>query len=231
MAMLKKNKIGMYGEKTRALQKRLSYESVSLTAKTALIYRYLGSRTNDTPDITDIPHPIFREVADRAYDFDNPVEINVWYEMQPEQQMDLTRFGLLNPIGDSQIFKFHSWSFANDAVGRMLMVGDIIEIPFLLQDTTKAYFEVTDVNRKNENETFYIIVTADPMKDRQETEEILDMGSNDDFFKDMAVDMEDYQETEVDADEFDANDYEIDDSGVSIDYSPVPNRINDYLKG
>lgn len=179
MALLKNPNIGLYGPKTRALQKRVSYEKISLTWKTANVFRYLGSRKNASPAITDVD-TLFQNVADRAYDT-NAVEINIYHEPLNENPMDLSRFGIINPLGESQIFRVHVNSFEADALGRYMVPGDVFEIPFFLQDGNKAYFEVEDIDRKPEFENFYVTITAKPIKDTQEVEEIPDIPSNSDI--------------------------------------------------
>lgn len=171
MADFKIPKIGTYGPKMRALQRHISYEHVSLDWKSCLVYKYLGSRTNLNPAITDIQDVVFLETRDRAY-ASAPISINVWYDPLPEQAMDFAALGIINPLGNEQHFKFHINSFQDDALGRYLIEGDILEIPFLLQDGFPTRYEVSDVDRKLEFENFYVYVTATVMDDKQETAEI-----------------------------------------------------------
>lgn len=190
MSELKHPKIGLYGPKTRALQKRLSFERTALTWKTANIYRYLGDRRNVTPDITDLD-PVFLEVADRAYDT-TPVEINIAYEELEERALNLSRFGVIDPLGDQQIFRVHVNSFEADGLGRYLIPGDIMEIPFLVEDGRKAFFVIEDVDRKPEFEKFYVYITAKPIMSTQETTEIPNIPTNSDIMAtiDAGIDAE-----------------------------------------
>lgn len=172
--MPKKAKIGVYGTRTRRLQMKLSYEKVSLTHKIALVYKYLGPHTGG--DESEIPDPIFLEVRDRMYDT-QPEEINIAYEPISESSFDLSKFGIVSPIdSDTFTFKVHLMSFEESELGRFLVVGDILDIPFLVEEYTgeekHAWFEVTDVDTKNTNETFFVIVTTKPMKYSQETLDI-----------------------------------------------------------
>ena len=172
MAQLKKPRItGQYGGKTRLLQKRLSYERSAHTMKNFFIHKYIGAATESNPSLDDIQDTIFMEVRDRAYEED-PVEINGWMDSFQDQVMDLSQFGVVNILGETHRFRFHSYSFEADGLGRTMIVGDIIEIPFLKVEGKKTYFEVTDVNRKQEPETFTILVTATPLRDKQETKAI-----------------------------------------------------------
>jgi len=152
----RKGRIGVYGHKTRELQKRLSYEKVALTHKTAFVYKYVGPATGGNED--SIPDPIFLEVRDRLYEKE-PEEINISYESFNEGVLDLSKFGIISPI-DNDVFTFrvHINSFTSEELGRYLVVGDVVEIPFLSEEgedgEKRALFEVTDVDTKNTNETF-----------------------------------------------------------------------------
>ena len=188
MASLKNARVGMYGDKDRRLQKTLSFEKTSLTFKTANVYKYLGSEANGTDaSINDIQDAIFMETPDRAYDPD-PVEINISMDDLSEQAFDLSKFGIISPIGETQLFRVHVNSFDTDGLGRYLIVGDILEIPFLQQngnDSQLAFFEITDVDRKMEFENFYVTVTTVPVKDTQETAGIDGIPSNSDALSEL----------------------------------------------
>ena len=173
-------RIGIYGDKERSLQKRLSYEKTSMSYHPVNIYRYLGSAIN-TPNaaITDIQSPLWLETNDRDYDSE-PVMINAHVEQLQESSFDLTRFGIISPLQDVQLFKIHVNSFDPDQLGRYLIVGDVIEVPFWEKDGIKAFFEITDVDRKTEFENFHVTVTCEPIKDSQEMEEISDIPTNSD---------------------------------------------------
>lgn len=229
MATLKSPVIGQYGSKTRLLQKKLSYERISLTWKTVNVYKYLGSRTNATPSINDIPDPVFLEVADRAYDT-TPVEINAWWEQLPEQQMDLSQFGIISPLGDTQQFRFHSYSFEVDGLGRYIMVGDIIEVPFLEQDGNKVFYEITDINRKNENENYIVIASAKPMADSQETTEIPDKNTDKPLFDNLESELVADMESDFTEDGVDTTTTQTSDEPDSRDpYDPRPDDSEDFL--
>ena len=167
--MVKRAKIGVYGTRTRALQKRMSYEAVSLTWKTARVYRYLGSRDSVNPNIRDIQITTFMETPDRAYD-SFPVEINIYFEPQPEQAVDYSQFGIIDPIGSDQIIKVHVNSYLD--IGRSLIEGDVIDVPFFSQDGHEAMWEITDVDHSQEIEKFYSIVKLKVLEDSRETREL-----------------------------------------------------------
>lgn len=177
MTVLKKGKIGVYGDKTRKLQKRLSGELFGLTFKDANVYMYLGSRANDTPYINDIQTKVFFEVPDRAYS-DKPVHIMVGMEPMGETGMDFSRFGIINPIGDEQTFRVHVDEFEG-CLGRPLVVGDVLEIPFFERNCDKAFWEITDVDDKPSYEKFYYTLKATVLSDSRETREIpIDAGNS-----------------------------------------------------
>lgn len=188
--------IGLYGPKTRALQERISYEHLSLTWKDALVYKYLGSRTNTNPNINDIQDTILMTTADRAYD-PTPVKVNVWYEQFGDQQMDFSRFGMINPMGDDHTFRFHTYSFNSQGLGRYIMVGDVFEIPFLNQDGNKSYFQVNDVNRKQEFENFTVTVMASVLEDREETAEIQNKNTDENVLNQLDTEIAAEQDSEV----------------------------------
>ncbi len=173
-----RTKIGVYGDKTRRFQRNLTYQLFQLTFKTANVYKYLGSRTNSTPSINDIQNKVFYEVPDRAYSTDT-VEINIGMEPLSESAMDFSRFGMLNPMAGEQTFRVHQNDFA--CLGRNLIVGDVLEIPFLERDCKKAFFEITDVDDKPSYEKFYFTIQAVPLGDSRTTREIPVERSNDDL--------------------------------------------------
>lgn len=167
--LIKRPKVGVYEDKTRSLQNRLSYERVSQTWKTAFVWLYLGSRENAIPATSDIQVTAFMEVPDRAYSAE-PVEINIWNEENPEQSVDLSQFGIMNPIGDEKLFRVHINSY--DQLGRPIRTGDVLEMPFFSRDGKRAYWEINDVDREQEYEKYYAIVKAIPLDKKRESNEI-----------------------------------------------------------
>ena len=170
--MVKISKIGRYGPKTRSLQKRLAYEKVSHTKKFANVYKYLGSRASEDPQINDIQTTTFMEVPDRAYS-QKPIKINIYFEPLQEQKADFSKYGIIDPIGDKQVVKVHVNSYED--LGRELVEGDVLEVPFFEQDH-KAFWEVTDVDRSQEFEKFYAIISMNELADSRTTREI-DVGA------------------------------------------------------
>lgn len=195
MARVKtKNRVGVYGTKTRKMQSDLTYQTFQMTFKTANIYRYLGSRANETPHINDIQNTTFFEVADRAYDT-TPVPIHIGMEPFGEGKMDFSQFGIINPLAEEIRIRVHEKDFY--CLGREIIVGDAVEIPFLMEDCKKTIFEVSDVDDDPSFEKFYFVVTLKPMNDSRKTREVdLEM-SNEDIFTDMMNQSDKQYEKEV----------------------------------
>lgn len=170
----KRAKVGLYGGKTRSLQKRLSYERVSQTWKIANVFLYLGSRANVDPSIKDVQITTFMETPDRAYS-EEPIPINIQFEEIHEQIVDYSQFGVIDPAGVDQVVRVHVNSY--EALGRPIVEGDILEVPFFEQDSHKAFWEVTDVDRSQEFEKFYAVVKLQELADSRETREIDHSGS------------------------------------------------------
>lgn len=220
----------MYGANDRALQKALSYERVGLSWKTCNIYKYLGARTEGNPSIGDIQDPVLMEVRDRAYEV-TPVSINVWYEPLPEKSFDFSKFGIIDPIGNEQLFKFHVNSFENDALGRYIITGDVIQVPFLTQDGNLSYWEVTDVDRKSEFENFYVVVTAVPLSVRQETAEISNIPNTESVMDTIKSDNDVEGSAEVTQEGLDVGNLELDelDDPNPPAYDPRDDDKGDFL--
>jgi hypothetical protein len=186
MSGIRRGKIGVYGEKTRRFQRRLSAELFGLSFKDANIYRYLGSRANLDPSIDDIQTKVFYEVPDRAYD-QNTVNIMIGMEPMGESAMDFSRFGIINPIGDEQTFRVHMDDFEG-CMGRPLILGDVMEIPFFERDCVKAFWEITDVDDKPSYEKFYYTIRAKVLTESRKTREIPIDSGNGSFLDDVMQD-------------------------------------------
>lgn len=212
-------KIGVYSEQTREMQKRLSFERISLTWKTAFVWKYLGNATNDNPNIDDIQNIVFLETPDRAYER-YPVQIPIHYEPLPEEAMDLSQFGIISPSSNQMTFRVHIGSFEDDALGRYLIEGDVLEVPFLEQDGQTAYFEVNDVDKKSEFEKFFVIVRADIMNDKRETSQIDDKNTNAPQISSIMDELEERQKEDVDQGGLDSSEYDNVDAPAQEEYDP-----------
>lgn len=175
-------RIGVYGPCTRALQRSLSFEIFGLTFKTARVYRYLGDRSNPTPDIDDVHSVVFGEVPDRAYDA-TPVDMPIGMERLREGKMDFSQFGVLMPLKEENEFRVHIDDF--DLIGRELITGDVFEMPFFEKNGKKSFWEITDVDTKLEAEQFIAIVYAAPLGKNRKTHEIPVDNSNDGTLTDL----------------------------------------------
>lgn len=185
MSVFKKPRIGVYEEKTRKLQKRLSFERGSLTWKEALVFKYLGSRESDNPDIADIQVKAFSEIPDRAYAEDG-IQINISVERMSEQTTDLSRYGIIDPMGSEQTFRVHITSYED--IGRPIIVGDVIEIPFFEQEGRAALWEIQDVDRTSEFENFYAVLSGTVLEDSRTTREINITNSNSSVMDEVTAD-------------------------------------------
>jgi hypothetical protein len=186
MTLRRVGKIGVYGVKTRALQRRISFEAYGLTFKVANVYMYLGSRASDTPNINDIQSKVFFEIPDRAY-ADTPLPIPVGMEPLQEIKTDFSRFGLISPLQDETRFRFHIDDF--EPLGREMIVGDVFELPFYTKNGD-AFWEVTDVDLRSEAEKFIAIVTATPLSASRATREIPVNRDNGDIMELMSAGLE-----------------------------------------
>lgn len=232
---IKRPNIGVYEDKTRDLQARLSYERTSLTWKTVNVYKYLGVYGSTTLDRSEIEDKILFETRNRDYD-PEPVELNAHFRPLEEEQVGLERFGIINPIADNIRIYFHSYSFGALGLNRYIKPGDVIEIPFWEQridnNTIKSFWEVIDVDRKREYEEFVVIAVCEPIKDRQETQDIDDMFSNSEVMDQVYDDMTDEMDSIGGIDEK-MNTEEvtniIDECDESRLYNPTPNFIEDFI--
>lgn len=153
-------KIGVYSQKTRKLQRSLSFEAYGLSHKEALFYLYLGDRDSDNPDINKFENKTFFEVPDRVY-ASEPIGVPVGMEQYSDYKTDFSRFGLINPMTDEVRFTMHIDDF--DTLGRQIVIGDVFEMPFFENERTddkKAFYEVTDVDMKVAAEKFICVFHA-----------------------------------------------------------------------
>jgi len=189
----RRGKIGVYSEKTRKLQRKLSFETFGLSFKDARFYLYLGSADSVVPDIDDIACKVFYEVPDRAYD-PIPKDIPIGVEPDMESSMDFSRFGLISPLTSEKTFRVHIDDF--ETLGREAIVGDVFELPFFEKDGKKALYEITDVDLKLEYEKFIAIIKATPLTDARTTAAI-DKNRGNDFMMSDIMDEADEQYSEV----------------------------------
>jgi hypothetical protein len=162
-------KIGVYSDKTRTLQRKLSYEVYGLSFKEANFYLYLGDKDSVTPDKDTFENKVFYEVPDRLYS-PTPIPVPVGMEPYSDSKMDFSRFGLINPMTDEVRFSIHIDDFVT--LGRELVIGDVFEMPFFSKDNKKAFYEVTDVDFKSEKEKFICVFHANTLEASRATRDI-----------------------------------------------------------
>ena len=189
-----KNRVGLYGPKTREFQKNLTYEAFKMTFKTGNVYRYLGDASNDNPDINDIGKNTFFEITERAY-HKEPVGVYLGIEPPSESKMDLSQYGIIDPSAEELRVKIHMNDFY--CLGREIIVGDAIEIPFYEVDCEKAFFEVTDVDKDQSYEKFYYNLTLKPMNDSAKTQNLDLDRSNENLFDEVKEEKDTQNEEQV----------------------------------
>lgn len=227
MPVRKLGKIGVYGPKTRALQRRISYEVFGLTWKVANVYMYLGDRNNETPSINDIHTRIFYEVPDRAYS-DVAIQIPLGMEQHAEQKVDFSRFGLINPLQDETIFRVHIDDF--EPLGRELVIGDVFELPFFMKNNERAFWEITDVDLISEYERFISIIHAVPLGESRKTREIDIDQSNFEEMESAILDLDQEVAADVPSDEISFEPDTIEEkefdprTDIQIDFLDDPNK-------
>lgn len=132
----------------------------------------------DATDVHNIEDKIFLENRDRDYD-KSPMLLKGYYALL-SAQTELTRFGIELPSATYNIKLNFSATVA--AIGRPVIIGDIIELPSETQYTpelrpVKRYLEVTDVTWDADTYTpgwmpLMLMITAQPALATQETQDI-----------------------------------------------------------
>ena len=184
-------KIGVYGSKTRLLQRRITFEAFGLSHKEAKFYRYLGDKRSRIAEENKFECKVFYEVPDRAYDAE-PVSIPIGVELHMESKTDFSRFGLINPMSDETTFRVHIDDFPT--IGREIVVGDVFELPFFEKNGARAFWEVTDVDLKTEYEKFICILHASPLAKSRATRDIATDRDTTNAFNVIMDEMDDYIE-------------------------------------
>lgn len=167
------------------------------------IHKYLGPNAN-TPSVdytqpqydklepTNIQDLLFLENRDRIYD-PNVYRLRGHYNVQ-NLDFDLSQFGLF--LQNDIIFVTVHYNDMIDIVGRKLMVGDVIELPHLLdynplKETIpvalKRFMQITDANYASEgfSQTWFPHlwrIKCEPLVDSQEFNQILNEPINQDNY-------------------------------------------------
>ena len=145
-----------------------------------------------SPDPTQIQDLLFLENRDRVYD-PNIYRLRGHYNVQ-NLDFDLSQFGLF--LNNDIIFITVHYNDMIDIVGRKLMVGDVLELPHLLdynplKETIpvalKRFYSITDSNYASEgfSQTWYPHlwrIKCEPLVDSQEFSQILQEPINKDNY-------------------------------------------------
>ena len=167
------------------------------------IHKYLGPAENTTS--TDFTQPnydtlnplniqdlLFLENRDRVYD-KNIYRLRGHYNVQ-NLDFDLSQFGLF--LNNDIIFITVHYNDMIDIVGRKLMVGDVLELPHLLDyhplnetipTALKRFYQITDANYASEgfSQTWYPHlwrIKCEPLVNSQEFTDILKEPINQDNY-------------------------------------------------
>lgn len=167
------------------------------------IHKYLGPAENTTS--TDFTQPnydkidplniqdlLFLENRDRVYD-KNIYRLRGHYNVQ-NLDFDLSQFGLF--LNNDIIFITVHYNDMIDIVGRKLMVGDVLELPHLLDyhplneaipTALKRFYQITDANYASEgfSQTWYPHlwrIKCEPLVNSQEFSDILKEPINQDNY-------------------------------------------------
>ena len=178
---------------------RTSSEELRVGGTDLYIHKYLGPQnqgpSNDftQPQYTEtsptgIQDLLFLENRDRAYD-PNIYRLRGHYNVQ-NLDFDLSQFGLF--LNNDIIFINVHYNDMVDIVGRKLMVGDVLELPHLLdynplKETIpvalKRFYSITDANYSSEgfSQTWFPHmwrIKCEPLVDSQEFAQILNEPTN-----------------------------------------------------
>jgi hypothetical protein len=198
LSLYRPNKTNDY----RFLDRTIS-EMFTVGATDLYIHKYLGPNAN-TPSIdytqpeydalnpTNIQDLLFLENRDRVYD-PNIYRLRGHYNVQ-NLDFDLSQFGLF--LNNDIIFITVHYNDMIELVGRKLMVGDVIELPHLLDynplnetipTALKRFMQITDANYASEgfSQTWFPHlwrIKCEPLVDSQEFSQILQEPINQDNY-------------------------------------------------
>jgi hypothetical protein len=198
LSLYRPNKTNDY----RFLDRTIS-EMFTVGATDLYIHKYLGPNA-DTPSIdytqpqydalnpTNIQDLLFLENRDRVYDPDI-YRLRGHYNVQ-NLDFDLSQFGLF--LNNDIIFITVHYNDMIELVGRKLMVGDVIELPHLLDynplketipTALKRFMQITDANYASEgfSQTWFPHlwrIKCEPLVDSQEFTQILQQPTNTDNY-------------------------------------------------
>ena len=178
-------------------------EMFTVGATDLYIHKYLGPSNQgpsidytqpqyDALDPTNIQDLLFLENRDRTYDT-SIYRLRGHYNVQ-NLDFDLSQFGLF--LNNDIIFITIHYNDMIDLIGRKLMVGDVLELPHLLDynplnetipTALKRFYQITDGNFASEgfSPTWYPHlwrIKCEPLVDSQEFSQILEQPTNTDNY-------------------------------------------------
>jgi len=158
------------------------------------IHKYIleSDTTTVGTNTLNIEDVIFLENRDRKYEPDI-IRLRGHYNVQ-NTDFDLSQFGLF--LTNDVIFITVHHNDMIDVVGRKLMVGDVVELPHLVDDfpisqavpfALRRFYQVTDANYASEgfSQTWYPHlwrIKCEPLTDSQEFKDILSQPENKDNY-------------------------------------------------
>jgi hypothetical protein len=183
---------------------RLISEQLTVGGTDLYIHKFIGPTNQgpsndytqpqyDTPNPKNIQDLLFLENRDRAYDT-NIYRLRGHYQVQ-NLDFDLSQFGLF--LNNNIIFIVVHYNDMIEQVGRKLMVGDVIELPHLLDydplDSAavpvalKRFMQITDANWASEgfSPTWYPHlwrIKCEPLVNSEEFNQILSQPTNTDNY-------------------------------------------------
>ena len=198
LSLYRPNKQNDYRFFDRTISEQLTVGGTDL-----YIHKYLGP-TNQGPSVdytqpeydalspTNIQDLLFLENRDRTYD-PNIYRLRGHYNVQ-NLDFDLSQFGLF--LNNDIIFITVHYNDMIDIIGRKLMVGDVLELPHLLdynplKETIpvalKRFMQITDANYASEgfSQTWYPHlwrIKCEPLVDSEEFSQILNEPINQDNY-------------------------------------------------
>lgn len=185
---------------------RIVSEQLSVGGTDLYIHKYLGPNNQvasadftqpqyDKLDPSNIQDLLFLENRDRTYDT-NIYRLRGHYSVQ-NLDFDLSQFGLF--LNNDIIFIVVHYNDMIDIIGRKLMVGDVLELPHLIDYNPldesipialKRFYQITDANYASEgfSQTWYPHlwrIKCEPLVDTQEFSQILSEPTNKDNYLGM----------------------------------------------
>jgi hypothetical protein len=198
LSLYRPNKQNDYRFLDRTISEQLTVGGTDL-----YIHKYLGPTDQgasidytqpqyDKLDPTNIQDLLFLENRDRTYD-PNIYRLRGHYNVQ-NLDFDLSQFGLF--LNNDIIFITVHYNDMIDIVGRKLMVGDVLELPHLLDynplkesipTALKRFMQITDANYASEgfSQTWFPHlwrIKCEPLVDSQEFSQILQEPVNQDNY-------------------------------------------------